>query len=35
VSFECKSDLADATGATIEQALALWRRLERPNVMIK
>ena len=35
VSFECTPDLADDTGATIEQALGLWRRLDRDNVMIK
>ncbi|MGQ0803467.1 MAG: transaldolase, partial [Actinomycetota bacterium] len=35
VSFECTPDLADDTQATIEQALTLWRRLDRPNVMIK
>jgi transaldolase len=35
VSFECTPDLADETEATIEQALELWARLERPNVMIK
>jgi transaldolase len=35
VSFECTPDLADDTAATIEQALDLWRRLARPNVMIK
>jgi transaldolase len=35
VSFECTPDLADDTGATIEQALELWSRLARPNVMIK
>jgi transaldolase len=35
VSFECTPDLADDTGATIEQALELWNRLARPNVMIK
>jgi transaldolase len=35
VSFECTPDLADDTEATIEQALELWARLERPNVMIK
>jgi transaldolase len=34
-SFECTPDVADDTAATIEQALALWRRLARPNVMIK
>jgi transaldolase len=35
VSFECTPDLADDTAATVEQALALWHRLDRPNVMIK
>jgi transaldolase len=35
VSFECTPDLADDTQATIEQALGLWVRLARPNVMIK
>jgi transaldolase len=35
VSFECTPDLAEETEATIEQALELWARLERPNVMIK
>ena len=35
VSFECTPDLADDTQATIEQALELWSRLARPNVMIK
>src|SRR5260370_13900085 len=35
VSFECTPDLADDTGATIAQATSLWRRLDRPNVMIK
>jgi transaldolase len=35
VSFECTPDLADDTEATIEQALELWGRLDRPNVMIK
>jgi transaldolase len=35
VSFECTPDLADDTEATIEQALDLWGRLARPNVMIK
>ncbi len=35
VSFECTPDLADDSEATIEQALALWSRLDRPNVMIK
>jgi transaldolase len=35
VSFECTPDLADDTQATITQALELWDRLARPNVMIK
>jgi transaldolase len=35
VSFECTPDLADDTEGTIEQALDLWGRLSRPNVMIK
>jgi transaldolase len=35
VSFECTPDLADDTAGTIEQALVLWARLARPNVMIK
>jgi transaldolase len=35
VSFECTPELADDTGATIEQALDLWDRLALPNVMIK
>ena len=35
VSFECTPDLADDTAATIAQALELWHRLARPNVMIK
>jgi transaldolase len=35
VSFECTPDLADNTAATIEQAVELWNRLARPNVMIK
>jgi transaldolase len=35
VSFECTPDLADHTDATIDQALELWHRLDRPNVMIK
>ncbi|HEX5193732.1 MAG TPA: transaldolase [Solirubrobacteraceae bacterium] len=35
VSFECTPDLADDTDATIHQALELWERLARPNVMIK
>jgi len=35
VSFECTPDLADDAQATVEQALDLWSRLARPNVMIK
>jgi transaldolase len=35
VSLECTPDLADDTRATIDQALELWGRLDRPNVMIK
>src|SRR5688500_8023093 len=35
VSFECTPDLADDSAATIEQAVELWNRLARPNVMIK
>jgi transaldolase len=35
VSLECTPDLADDTEATIEQAIELWGRLARPNVMIK
>jgi transaldolase len=35
VSFECTPDIADDTAATVEQALELWSRLARPNVMIK
>src|SRR3954469_7959251 len=35
VPFECTPDLADDTDATIAQALDLWARLDRPNVMIK
>ena len=35
VSFECTPDLADDTAATIEQAMQLWTRLARPNVMVK
>jgi transaldolase len=35
VSFECTPDLAADTDATIDQAVALWNRLARPNTMIK
>ena len=35
VSLECTPNLADDTDGTIEQAIGLWNRLARPNVMIK
>ena len=35
VSFECTPDLAHDSEGTIEQAMKLWRRLDRDNVMIK
>jgi transaldolase len=35
VSFECTPDVADDAAATVDQALALWKRLSLPNVMIK
>jgi transaldolase len=35
VSFECTPDLANDTAATVAQAVELWDRLARPNVMIK
>jgi transaldolase len=35
VSFECTPDLADDSAATVAQALDLWDRLARPNVLIK
>jgi transaldolase len=35
VSFECTPDLADDTHATVAQAIELWDRIDRPNVMIK
>jgi transaldolase len=35
VSFEVTPDLAGETGATIDQAHDLWRRIQRPNAMIK
>jgi transaldolase len=35
VSFECTPDHADDTAGTIAQAVTLWQRLARPNVMIK
>jgi transaldolase len=34
-SFEVTPDLADDTEATVAQAVRLWDRLSRPNVMIK
>src|SRR5687767_9777938 len=34
-SFEVTPDLADDTEATVAQAVSLWDRLSRPNVMIK
>jgi transaldolase len=35
VSFECTPEVADDTEATVTQALDLWHRLDRANVMIK
>ena len=35
VSFECTPDLADDSVGTVAQAVELWDRLARPNVMIK
>jgi transaldolase len=35
ISFECTPDLADDTDATLAQAIDLWRRIDRPNAMIK
>jgi transaldolase len=35
VSFEVTPDLADDSAGTVVQALAVWRRLQLPNVMIK
>jgi transaldolase/glucose-6-phosphate isomerase len=35
VSFEVMPDLANDTDATLAQARDYWRRLDRPNVMIK
>jgi transaldolase len=34
-SFECTPDVAHDAAATFEQGLALWRRIDRPNAMIK
>jgi transaldolase/glucose-6-phosphate isomerase len=35
VSLECSPKLANDTEATIQEARRLWKRLDRPNVMIK
>ncbi len=35
VSLECAPSVADDTRGTIEMTADLWRRLDRPNVMIK
>src|SRR5512132_4625685 len=35
VSFQCTPAVSHDTTGTIDQALALWRRLGLPNVMIK
>ena len=35
VSFECTPDLAEDSEGTVDQALELFGRLDRPNVMIK
>ena len=35
VSFECTPDLADDIEGTIDQALAIWKRLDLANVLIK
>lgn len=35
VSFECTPHLANDADGTVAQAVELWHRLERPNVMIK
>jgi transaldolase len=35
VSFEVTPDLADDPAATVDQALAIWRRVKVPNLMIK
>jgi len=35
VSFEVTPDVAHDAGGTVDQALALWRRLDLPNAMIK
>lgn len=35
VSFECTPDVAFDTDRTVHQALEVWRRLDRPNVLVK
>ena len=35
ISFECTPDVAYDTEATVAQAVELWHRLDRPNVLIK
>jgi transaldolase len=35
VSLEVSPTLADDTAATLEEARALWRRVDRPNLMVK
>ncbi|MBV8991893.1 MAG: RpiB/LacA/LacB family sugar-phosphate isomerase, partial [Solirubrobacterales bacterium] len=35
VSLECSPSIANDTQATIAQAAELWRRVDRPNLMIK
>jgi len=35
VSIEVEPDLADDTAATLERARQLWRRLSRPNLLVK
>ncbi|RTL79403.1 MAG: bifunctional transaldolase/phosoglucose isomerase [Hyphomicrobiales bacterium] len=35
ISLECSPYLADDTDATIEEAIRLWRTVDRPNLMVK
>ncbi len=35
ISLECSPYLANATEATIEEALRLWKVVDRPNLMVK
>jgi transaldolase len=35
VSIEVEPDLADDTNGTLERARQLWRRMDRPNILIK